>query len=566
MARARWAVLAAALAVGLSFTAACATPYSHIPLGNLMYRYSLQTGEDTWIVQHYDLLVFDNNNYNYLDQLKAAGGTTRMVWYQLWDTMGAGDTTRYNTLAQWCTQRGVDVETMFLHYSEPTTITINGTTYNVPSYSSANPKSASRAYGYIWGSLRWIFNVGNPNFQQFRAEKVYASVTTPPPGEVNVFDGIFADEAIDRKVARQGDDGVSSLSGGGIQEYSDMPGSWTLHCWDSAFAQSQWYADWVALAQAVRSYLDGRGLSAKITMLNAGNGWWTSTCEQGSKAAYRELWLIAGSWGCNSDSALGLIKSQSAAGVAQAIHFEGRTSAYPNDPDRVRLWALGTFYLTKSDYTYFTPEYDPTGGGYGGYMPNKWFGAIEYNVGTPTGDYYTFATGTDPVGQPYKVYARKFTQALVLVRVYQNSSYANFSDSTAVSVSLGGSYFKVRANGTLDTTASTTASLRNGEGAILASSGATESVTVTKSANKTNAAPGDTITYTITYSNQTSSTIYSAVVTDQLPSTVQFVAGSVKLNGSTLSPDPVASGKLSVSVGNLASAAGGTITFQVTVK
>jgi len=566
MARARWAVLAAALAVGLSFTAACATPYSHIPLGNLMYRYSLQTGEDTWIVQHYDLLVFDNNNYNYLDTLKAAGGTSRMVWYQLWDTMGAGDTTRYNALAQWCTQRGVDVETMFLHYSEPTTITINGTTYNVPSYSSANPKSASRAYGYIWGSLRWIFNVGNPNFQQFRAEKVYASVTTPPPGEVNVFDGIFADEGIDRKVARQGDDGVSSLSGGAIREYPEMTGTWAYRMWDAAFIASQWYADWVALAQAVRAYLTAQGVGSKITMLNTGDVRLLASAEQAAGACLREMWMIAGATSANGDVRLSLIKSQSAVGVAQGIFFDGRTSAYPNDPDRVRLWALATFYLTKSDYTYFTPVYDPTGGGYGGYMPNKWFGAIEYNVGTPTGDYYTFATGTDPVGQPYKVYARKFTQALVLVRVYQNSSYANFSDSTAVSVSLGGSYFKVRANGTLDTTASTTASLRNGEGAILASSSATESVTIAKSANKTNAAPGDTITYTITYSNQTSSTIYSAVVTDQLPSTVQFVAGSAKLNGSTLLPDPVASGKLSVSVGNLAPAASGTITFQVTVK
>jgi len=459
-------VIALALVLALGPTAA-ANVYSHIPLGNLFYRYSLQSGEAAWIVAHNDLLIFDNNNYNYLGTLKSqpGGAACKMIWYQLWDTCGVGDT---SDVAAWCTAHSVDIETMFLHYSEATTMVLGGISYSYPSYDAASPKSASRVVAYIWGSRRYVYYVGNANFQQYRAEKVYASVTTPPSGQTQVFDGVFCDEAMERKVPRSGDTGVGTQTGGAVREYAELIGSWKYATWDSQFASCQWLADWTALATAVRAYLAAHGASAKITMLNAGDGWWTLTCETAAAACYRESWLRGGIAGRNNPSALSVVTNASAASIKQILAFTGRQLPFPDEPDRLRMWALATFYLTKSDYTYFGPTYDTVAGGYGGYMPAKWFGAIGFDVGTPSGAYTTLATGTDPVGQPYKVYARAFSKALVVLRVYQNSSYQNFSASTAVTVNLGGSYREVAVDGTVSGAIVTTRSMKQGEGAILA--------------------------------------------------------------------------------------------------
>lgn len=90
--------------------------------------------------------------------------------------------------------------------------------------------------------------------------------------------------------------------------------------------------------------------------------------------------------------------------------------------------------------------------------------------------------------------------------------------------------------------------------------------TIHKQVDPQNAVPGQTITYTITYSNQTGGTIRNVVITDQLPASVQYVAGSVRLNGAPVTPDPYSNGSLAVPVGDLAAGVGGTITFDGKVR
>ena len=92
------------------------------------------------------------------------------------------------------------------------------------------------------------------------------------------------------------------------------------------------------------------------------------------------------------------------------------------------------------------------------------------------------------------------------------------------------------------------------------------SVTLLKQASPGSTIPSGVVTFTITYSNDTGSTIYSAVVTDAIPSAMTYVQGSAKLNGQTITPDPYQNGSLVVSLGNLAAGASGTITFRATVN
>lgn len=109
---------------------------------------------------------------------------------------------------------------------------------------------------------------------------------------------------------------------------------------------------------------------------------------------------------------------------------------------------------------------------------NHWSQAATYNVGTPvsalpsTPDVFT--SGTESDGSTYYVYDRKFTgqngQPVLILYKPVSSSDARGS-GTATTVTLNGSYYVLQANGTLSSTAQTTISLENGEGAILVQAG-----------------------------------------------------------------------------------------------
>ncbi|MFH1701749.1 MAG: hypothetical protein ABIE07_14335 [Candidatus Zixiibacteriota bacterium] len=92
----------------------------------------------------------------------------------------------------------------------------------------------------------------------------------------------------------------------------------------------------------------------------------------------------------------------------------------------------------------------------------KWFGAIEYNIGTPTAPRYVVASGTDPAGQNYNLYRRDYTNSLMLYRMRGGSNYGNPS---GVSYNLGGSFQELYADGTLGPIVSS-ATIRNVEGKI----------------------------------------------------------------------------------------------------
>ncbi|GMR21177.1 MAG: hypothetical protein BMS9Abin36_1776 [Gammaproteobacteria bacterium] len=106
------------------------------------------------------------------------------------------------------------------------------------------------------------------------------------------------------------------------------------------------------------------------------------------------------------------------------------------------------------------------------------------------------------------------------------------------------------------------------------------SITILKSASGATAAPGDTITYTISVTNNGVGTASNTTITDAIPNYTTYVANSTRLNGITVAGDgatsPLAGGLLIddnlargagvAASGDIAEAGSATITFQVTVN
>lgn len=88
-------------------------------------------------------------------------------------------------------------------------------------------------------------------------------------------------------------------------------------------------------------------------------------------------------------------------------------------------------------------------------------------------------------------------------------------------------------------------------------------VTVVKSANLTDVAVGETLTYTSVVANNGTEPITNAILSDAVPAGTSFVAGSVVVGGTS---NPAASPASGIALGALAAGAQATVTFQVRVN
>jgi hypothetical protein len=99
-----------------------------------------------------------------------------------------------------------------------------------------------------------------------------------------------------------------------------------------------------------------------------------------------------------------------------------------------------------------------------------WTAAINYNVGRPTNTVHVVATGNDPANPSlvYKVFERDYQNAKVFYKPlsYTYGISGTIADNTATTMSLGGWYRPLKADGTLGAPIERL-TLRNGEGAIL---------------------------------------------------------------------------------------------------
>ncbi len=90
----------------------------------------------------------------------------------------------------------------------------------------------------------------------------------------------------------------------------------------------------------------------------------------------------------------------------------------------------------------------------------------------------------------------------------------------------------------------------------------TANVALTKAVDKTIATIGDTITYTITATNEAPLAADNVIITDTPPAGTSFVPGSVTVNGTSTTDNPATG----INVGTIAANESATITFQVRVN
>lgn len=155
---------------------------------------------------------------------------------------------------------------------------------------------------------------------------------------------------------------------------------------------------------------------------------------------------------------------------ADTVAMVAAGGAAPTGNARAKLQRLCYYYMAHNpDRTYFiltcnAPEH----------MANdykktdtlrKWTNAINHNIGRPTGVRFIAQSGNDPAGQSYQLYRRNFENGFV---IYRRSNGTNYTNTSAVTYALGGSYAPAYEDGTTGGQASTT-QIRNCEGQIFLS-------------------------------------------------------------------------------------------------
>ncbi len=301
---------------------------------------------------------------------------------------------RAKMLAEWCVQRGLTrqgiAEEMFLHFARDTKVTLHQgaeradrprVTRIVPGWDPrndrngdgvvddreaanlVNPKATARRPKqaripiYFWPPPRadYVLNIGNPEYQAFMAERYM-------PSRLKGFDAIYTDTTPPHIPARWGSD---------VLEYPD-PGS------DAA-----WLRDMQRLMAEIKRRLPDT--------LWFANGWHAMPFV--IDGTLRENWLNIGHQLSQVKQAIDDVRAIDARGKIQLVQYnpvyDPKENEFgvkvPVDKNRDRIYGLAAYYLASGDYTYFAIGQHP-------YVrsEDKWFPAIETDIGKPLGPPFVF--------------------------------------------------------------------------------------------------------------------------------------------------------------------------------
>jgi hypothetical protein len=218
-----------------------------------------------------------------------------------------------------------------------------------------------------------------------------------------------------------------------------------------------------------------KAVAPHLVLINTANGTGGTNAIVGGTSAYFEefaLRPLSGTYGQFEDLANAVANRQNSHGSKPpyAILDSLPLGGSPTDP-RTQLATLAEYYLL-ADPKYTFLDF------YGGYAPSTQWSqhyspAVKFDVGQPEGDWSLYAAGLDPSNhsQTYHVYARDYTNALILYRPLSYSSAAgtrgSLGGASETTLQLHGTYRPLHADGKLGAPV-TNIKLRNGEGAILA--------------------------------------------------------------------------------------------------
>jgi hypothetical protein len=412
-------------------------------------------------------------------QIKSLNGQFRWFVYNsatdnyVTSTPGFGE--EHAALAALATQRGWNVEDAYLHYYDDTRVVLEGDSVFIPGWGAgqASTPASARVPVYYRDLSRRAVNFSTTRAAQLHKEvMVSLAFDTPFSGTALYPDGLFMDNATSI-LFNYG----TVLSGGHVRE---VPGHYPVGSLE--FKAWYWYENFGPFLTALKDTLEtSAGWSQdgqRKALMNNISGSWTDSYVTQDVAdilflEYEYNPVRDAGGGAMVDEAHRRDLLATAAGIG-SFYSAAMTSSVPGHAGeftyaQTLLNNLSWYLVTRTEGTLFF-EQGTNAPMTAGWDTLTWRGCIDVantRLGAATGEPYTIAQGTDPLGNPYTIKARHYSGGLALVRA-RGSWNQGIEPETAVTVPLGASLSPVDPEG-LTGAAVQQITLRNGQGALLLS-------------------------------------------------------------------------------------------------
>lgn len=470
--------------------------YPHIQTASALFRAYIDDDELAWRAAHFDLLI----GQVHADRIRAINPNARMFDYI--NARYYRDDEYELQARGWAQTHGYNPEDFYLHYRQDivapgweSKVIVEGYEPGVvPGYDPGNPaatatvRSQARVVSHYYGQLQpyHLANVDDPAMRRFLVDYIASHMDGSFFGNsylTGPVDGILVDNGI---FYPQFGEGLLPES----EEYFGIP-----------MDENHPYAvAYETLYPELARELGKRFGRTVDVMPNYGHVYFLDFPNRAAESVqtttpwiWGEVWLsyrgtstpTTGSLRCityekDYAKAVTNIIAETRAGARRVIgandHVGGGTGSA-----RGRIFTLAMYYLVHNVNTFYMYETQGSHASAGRVEDWAWNRAVAFNVGAPeinpagvadyagntnTREHYVFATGTDPVngGLTYRVLARHFENALVLVKMLPEGSVVN--DYSITVHPLNGTYLPLLDDGTTGPPV-TEATLRNNEAMIL---------------------------------------------------------------------------------------------------
>jgi hypothetical protein len=371
-------------------------------------------------------------------------------------------------------------ESYFLHFSEDTQLKFYGldrqeiATITIPGCPAPTPLTMNcRVQVYNWSDKGWVFNLSDPQFQTWKAQQLETNIGRSS-------NGVFLDaHGPGFTLSHSWGIQTVALSGSGIREFGGQrPGPDLDRSYNAAmviwldYLYSQFHqAGKFVIVNTAGYMLDS--LSADQFM--AAKGLDTEFMHR------PDTW--AGSY--QYQQYIDLLKDLVSRGGIVDLHgtwcYQGpagyTAGNYSSSLGRYRMWRLASYYQVKepsgsSGIIYFNTAFCSNSSVQVSTDPTEWLPAYQVNIVQPAGDTVTYQQGTAGIASsdgrpcPYTIFARPYTNAMVLVRSKDFWDCTDYGDAAAVTVPLPSPGQLLREDGSLGPQI-TSIRLRNAEAAIV---------------------------------------------------------------------------------------------------
>lgn len=380
--------------------------FPHLRLQVTDYRIQYQSSdavratEYAWTAAHVDRVILDYGDTRSVSEYRRLNPALQIYRYALqWTVMLPGQeadglaASYYAHMQSWyAAHPEYQLERAFLH---------DGTKCG-----TAGPAEGCRVTFTLWSRARWALNPGDAGLRAYQGARLSALAADA--------DGLFLDEHASGDMR----DRLQALP---LLEYPD----WSVY-----------ESDMVSLLGALREELAPKRLLLNTSeyikpwdrqMIAAAGGSHAESFDNPFHADMERRWDHV-----DSVLAAGATVDMPPGGDMPASYTAG---GFDSPAARAQIWRLAAAYLVAPAQVgalYF----NPIGGKWDAPFSTSWLPAVEANIGAPVGARHVAAEGTDATGRHYRVWARDYQGALVLVRPLIDWSTPEYGDATGVAVPL----------------------------------------------------------------------------------------------------------------------------------